>query len=182
MDRPRNRIRPYLQGKQDPFQGEASTALLPDDEACPSPPIADQPSVDDDWQPNLSQALVEFIESTTKRMRQVLIFRQIESRLVALEDRPNQLCCPVTITTFAPEPFRLKRDIPVLIRPDGDEFTALFVDANIGSSGETISEAVDNLKDIILSLFKKFAGMDAAKLGPGPTRQLAVLNEFIDPA
>ena len=79
-------------------------------------------------------------------------------------------------------PFRNRvqlRELPIVVRSDGEEILSFFVEANLGASGETISEAIENLKDLIASVFKKYSSLSAAQLGPGPTNQLIVLKQFI---
>lgn len=87
----------------------------------------------------------------------------------------------VTIQSFAPEPYELRRDLHVLVRPDGDSFVASFVDANVSASGDTPEDAVANLKDLIVLLLVRLSQEPPNKLGKGPARQLAVLKEFLRP-
>lgn len=84
----------------------------------------------------------------------------------------------IPITTFAPEPYRLKRDILAVVQPSAEGFLAGFFDANIHASGDTEEEAVRNLKSLMLDVFDALVSEDRAKLGREPIRQLAVLNEF----
>jgi len=85
----------------------------------------------------------------------------------------------VPITTFAPEPYELVRDIPVVVTPCGDCFTASFMDANIGASGDTQQEAFDNLRELLLDLYDSLANTPDEELGPGPWRQKCVLAQFV---
>lgn len=88
----------------------------------------------------------------------------------------------VPITTLHPAPFELVRDIHIVVQPSGDDFIASFFDANVNASGDTQQEAVANLKDIMLSMFRRFSAEPEDKLGPEPKRQLAVLRQFIKEA
>lgn len=90
-----------------------------------------------------------------------------------------KLSAVVPITTFAPEPFEARRPLSAVIQPIGDEHLATFFDANINASGETQEEAFANLKDILLATFQMLERMPESRLGPGPRRQRAVLNECI---
>ena len=74
------------------------------------------------------------------------------------------------------------RELPIVVRSDGEEFVSCFVEANLGASGETISVAIENLKDLIASVFMKYSSLPAAQLGPGPTKQLVVLKQFVSAA
>ena len=83
------------------------------------------------------------------------------------------------ITTFAPEPYDLLRQIVVVIHPNESGYTAGFFDANIHASGDTDEEALRNLKSLILDTFDALSMEPPDRLGPEPKRQLAVLREFI---
>jgi hypothetical protein len=55
----------------------------------------------------------------------------------------------VPVTSPAPESLTLRQPILVVVPPEGDEFSATFFDATINATGDTQTEAVDNLKDIL---------------------------------
>src|SRR5205814_8262143 len=90
-------------------------------------------------------------------------------------------CTAVPILTFAPELYHVLKPFQVVVKPtgDGDEFSACFYDANLTAIGANETEAVEHLKVLILDVFDSLTSKPAAKLGPGPTKQLAVLREFI---
>ncbi len=83
----------------------------------------------------------------------------------------------VPVQTFAPEPYDLLKPLSVTVQSDEDEFSACFPDANLTAFGDNEFEAVEHLKAMILDTFDKFSS--GRKLGPGPTKQLAVLREFV---
>jgi len=85
----------------------------------------------------------------------------------------------VPLSTFAPEPYTLTREIQVLILPDNDSFVASLVDANINASGETVPKAVANLKDMMIRLFERLSREPKENLGKWPARQLSVLKELM---
>jgi hypothetical protein len=87
----------------------------------------------------------------------------------------------LTIETVAPEPYDVRRPIPVVIRAVDDGFAASLFDANIHTEGETPQEAFDNLRTLILDTLELLSEQPAETLGPEPRRQLAVLREFIAP-
>ena len=95
---------------------------------------------------------------------------------------PKSTRNPVTlhVETFAPEPYRVKRAIPLALQRRADGYLALFVEANVNSSGGTQEEALANVKELILDVFDSLSSLPPSKLGPGPARKLAVLREFID--
>jgi hypothetical protein len=87
----------------------------------------------------------------------------------------------VWIHTFAPEPYRLKKPIPVLVRSHGGEVLASFSDANINISGETEAEAFTSIKSLILDAWDRLQKLAMThNLGPKLQEKLAVLREYID--
>ncbi len=89
-------------------------------------------------------------------------------------NRPATL---VPVQTFAPEPYDALKPFSVAVQADEDEFSACFPDANLSAFGDNEFEAVEHLKAMILDTFDKFSS--GRKFGPGPTKQLAVLQEFV---
>ena len=85
----------------------------------------------------------------------------------------------VPISTLAPEPFELVGSIFAVIQESKDGFTASFLDANLGASGETKVEALEGLKDRIVTTFERLEGKTDDQLGPGPLRQKRVLTSLI---
>ena len=98
------------------------------------------------------------------------------SRDVA-ELKANRPATFVPVQSFAPEPYDLLKPFSVAVRSDEDEFSACFPDANLTAFGDNEFEAVEHLKAMILDTIDKFSS--GRKLGPGPTKQLAVLREFV---
>ena len=87
---------------------------------------------------------------------------------------------PFTVyVTELPKSYRLKRDIPVLIQPTGDDFVATFLDAGISATGDTETEAIFNLKDIMIQTLNALAELPAKTLGKSPKRQLDTLRKLI---
>jgi predicted RNase H-like HicB family nuclease len=82
------------------------------------------------------------------------------------------------IRTFAPEPYRVKKPIPIVVRAHEGEFLASFPDANVNASGETAQEAYEAVKLLLLDMLDHLARQ--SKLGPKLATRLAVLREFID--
>jgi hypothetical protein len=85
----------------------------------------------------------------------------------------------IPVDSFAPEPYRVLKPILVSVHCVEGGFNAGWFDANIRSSGDNEEEAVSNLKSLILDLVDSLSKESAEKLGPEPTRQLAVLKEYI---
>jgi dCTP deaminase len=86
---------------------------------------------------------------------------------------------PVPLTTLEPGRYELTRDIPVVLQPSDDGFTATFFDANIASGGDTEEEAVDNLRTLIIDTFDLLESVEPEKLGREPRRQLQLLRSLI---
>ena len=105
------------------------------------------------------------------------ILDQVRDLRQALTRLSGAIVAP--ITTFAPEPYQVLKDIPVVIQPAGDEFIATFFDANISTGGESQEEAVSNLRSLILDTFEYLESEPPAALGPEPARQLGVLLTFV---
>ena len=57
-------------------------------------------------------------------------------------------------------------------------YVASFADANVNASGENEVEALEFLKDSVISAYCVLSELEA-ELGEEPQRQLAVLREFI---
>lgn len=89
-------------------------------------------------------------------------------------------CYLMSITTLAPR-YSLLRELSVLVEPSGSSFTASFYEANIHSSGSSIGDALDSLKDLIIDAYEMLSGMQASQLGPEPRKQLAILEAVIRP-
>ena len=86
----------------------------------------------------------------------------------------------VPISTLAPEPFEIVGPIHAVIQEnDGEASIASFPEANLGASGETKAEALDGLKDRIVTTFERLEAKPDGKLGPGPQRQKRVLTSLI---
>jgi hypothetical protein len=103
--------------------------------------------------------------------------QKLESTVAGLASMDSFI---VPITTLEPEPYELLREIKLVIQKvEEDEYTATFFDANLGTAGCNPPEAIDNLKDLLISRFDYLAGQPAEKLGQGPTKQLRILRAFI---
>jgi hypothetical protein len=68
------------------------------------------------------------------------------------------------IHSFAPEPYRVRKSIPVVVRSYEGEFLASFLGANLNASGETEQEAFEAVKALILDMLDQLAR--PAQLGP----------------
>jgi hypothetical protein len=108
----------------------------------------------------------------------------LSARVQSLEEKLSQVAlgavCPTCISSFADEPYDLIRPIPVTVQEvEEGVFVATFLDANVSMTGETLPESVRELADYLLDLYDRLNELSSDELGPGPSRQLAVLNQFI---
>jgi len=155
-------------------------------ETCGPDPL----SIAGTWQASLQELPIpNFAAIVEARLKEAARLASIEERLAGLEERLGRIeamAAPLSTTlylsTFAPEPYSLKRPIPIFIQETTGGFLASFVDANINTSGDTQQEAFANARELILDVFDRLHGLPAKKLGPGPARQFAVLRDFINAA
>jgi predicted RNase H-like HicB family nuclease len=118
---------------------------------------------------------------------QARLHEQNALRLKKLEEEVENLKRRMTdaagarlvVATLAPAPYEVVKEIPVWVRPDEESYVASFVDANVNASGETVNDAVDNLKDMMTALLESLGALPKRRLGKGPSRQLAALRAFI---
>lgn len=102
----------------------------------------------------------------------------LKTRVEAVEHNQPMV---VPIQSLAPEPYVLDAPIQAVVRCDEGAFVAAFVEANIGATGETVFEAVDNLKGLIVSTYEILREHDGTRLGRSMARQKAVLDSLIRP-
>ena len=65
-------------------------------------------------------------------------------------------------------------------RIDPSNFVAQVPNAEVCASGDSYGEAIENLQDMIAVTFQYFSSLPAERLGPDPTRQLAILRQHIE--
>lgn len=118
----------------------------------------------------MSQTELARLESLETRMS------VLADELAALRERASWV---VPITCFAPEPFESIDEIKAVVEEIGGEYLASFYDANVSAQGDTRQEAIDNLKDLLLSRFDHLDAIASEKLGKSTQRQIAVLRRFI---
>jgi hypothetical protein len=85
-----------------------------------------------------------------------------------------------SITSLPNTPYSVLKPLQVVVRQMGvDNYVAQVPSANINSSGDTVAEAIVNLKDMVVGIYAMVSSRPLACLGPGPTRQRAILNKHI---
>lgn len=129
------------------------------------------------------QLVTSFQADLVEVWTDVLSTEALAKEVLILKDRVDQLervgCGTMCIHSLAPEPHILKQPIPASVRLSDDAYIASFYDANLAASGDTPEEAVMNLKDVIIAAYETLSELKQEQLDPGPSRQLAVLKEFI---
>lgn len=75
--------------------------------------------------------------------------------------------------------YLVRKPILAVVRKVDTGFVASFVDANIHASGDTIDDAAEGLKSLIMDLFDLLRNQPPKTLGPGPKQQLSVLSSYI---
>jgi hypothetical protein len=147
-------------------------------------PLSEAPAgVTVSWESDLPVLLNSFSAFMTKRMRGAARMDTLERAVLLLGLRCEELerhqPTTVPIQSLAPEPYEVVRRIDALVRRSGDSFVASFADANIGASGDTFEEALENLKDMLVVSCEMLYSLSDERLGPEPQHQKAVLREFI---
>jgi len=109
------------------------------------------------------------------------IKNQLKQKLSDETDRIQKIHT-IPINSFGVRDYELKKIILISIEErNNDEFVACFYDADIYGYGESLIEAIDDLKKNILYQydFLRREIEKGYKLGPIPEKQLAILSEFI---
>jgi len=83
------------------------------------------------------------------------------------------------LSSLGHEQLRVKKPIPVTIRPEGEDFVATFFDAAISTSGSSPQEGVSNLQSLIADMFLIHDADRTSIRGPLMKKQHAVVQEFV---
>jgi len=138
------------------------------------------------WAPLLIQLINNFSQEVSHVKD---IFLQ-EARITSLEKEvrylkkeisalQNDSFCVIPINTFAPEPYLLKKELSLLLRNEGGEYIASFIDANLSFGGSSIPEAVENLKNYLLDVYDDLKNTKNAELGSDLLKQKKILSAYI---
>ena len=73
----------------------------------------------------------------------------------------------------------IQKPINVAIEPDGCEFIADFLEANISTGGETEEKAIANLQSLITDFYDDLVNVPDIQLGPSLQKTKNVLMEYI---
>lgn len=146
-----------------------------------------QSQPDSEWEPvdecNSDVSLAEVIssiksvvENALSTVNMVTRMESLASRVADLETRQPE---HEYLNTLSSDVLCLTQQIPISVLFNGDDFVARFGDAGISATGETRTEAVWNLGDMIVLKFMRLCEIASQQLGPVPRRQLSVLRSFI---
>jgi len=136
----------------------------------------------EEWAEKIGGLIETFKEGLSERLYEER-FSFLQRELELLKQRCSRLeeLSPILITiqSLAPEPYEVIKPFHAVVRVQDQQYVATFFDVNISASGDTQSEALLNLKDVIVGAFEMLSMKDEDELGPGPTQQRQVLQEFI---
>lgn len=136
-----------------------------------------------DWMKAFQKVFENLRQTLMTKLSESLIIDSLEREVALLKKRISILeetkPLIIPIETFAPEPYEVLKTFHIVLQQHEEEYIATFFDANIGASGETREEAINNLKDIIITNFEILTNHDESQLGPEPLRQLRVLEKFV---
>ena len=108
--------------------------------------------------------------------------KQLQDIRKAVDDlRTGMKVHSVTLNEVGQEAWLLAKPLVATVEERGaEDFTACFYDADVYGYGESIPEAIDDLKRHLVSQLE-FLLEEAkrASLGPAPRRQLAVLKRLL---
>jgi hypothetical protein len=103
--------------------------------------------------------------------------QEVKSLKERLADGTRSMLVP--LATLDPAPYAPIGRLTALVLPDDDAYVASLIEANINASGETVPDAVENLKDMLILTFERLSAMPKGQLGRGPAQQLAVLRGMV---
>lgn len=86
----------------------------------------------------------------------------------------------VPINTFAPEPYvPVNGAIYAVVTSVEDGYVASVHDVNVGASGDTVLEAVENLKELLVITFEDLSEERPERLGSRAASQIRALQAII---
>ncbi len=98
---------------------------------------------------------------------------------------PTEIVIPCEIDSFSPEPYKLNSPLRIVVvqKINGMDVQCVASHhlSNIHASGDTVTEAIDNLKSLILDIFEILASEPEEKMGIKAKHQLALLQSIIEP-
>ena len=85
------------------------------------------------------------------------------------------------VISSLPDPsLHVFRSLPAVVKKLGDEnFVANAPEVNINASGDTAEEALENLQDVVATVYRLYSSLPPHTLGPEPARQINLLRQHI---
>jgi hypothetical protein len=158
-----------VRGCPTPHEAEPPTARL----SAPDVPDADA----------ALRLLISSVHRLNVRFQAAATQEMFRKEIAIINDRLAQLeegaPLRVPIQSLAPEPFEIIKPMEAVVRFLDDQYVASFFDANLSTGGDTQTEAIANLRELIVGTFELLTETRDVDLGPGPRRQKAVLAEFV---
>lgn len=104
---------------------------------------------------------------------------QLEHDMQELTQAAISRIFTIFINSLGTPDLEVTKPIPVTIEKEGEEdYIASFLDANIGTGGDSIQEAIQNLQSLIVDTFKMHENM-TLKLSPAMIVQKQALLETV---
>jgi len=138
---------------------------------------------------------IEYAKTIESQLREVLGQRdelhqpnskvdEIERKLELVLEKlrafePLTACLTIPIENFISKPYQVVRPFTAVLIPSEGGFEASFYDANLSTYGDTESEAIENLKELLLDTLERLNELNDDDLGPGPKKQKEILTSLI---
>ena len=136
-----------------------------------------------DWAKGVPDLMEELRNVLAPRLLDATRMEVLEKEVMLVKERcatlERQRPVLVPIESLAPEPYDVVKPFHAVVQLHDDQYIATFFDANISASGDTQTEAIFNLKDVILGAFEILTMREEEELGLGSSHQRQVLEEFI---
>ncbi len=101
-------------------------------------------------------------------------------------DRPRAKLQPKVVTPYSlfiqslgDARVTSKKPFPVCVTPSGEEFIVSWLEANIGTGGATVEQAVSRLQSLICEVFLDIVDQTDETLGRSARKQKQVLTETL---
>jgi predicted RNase H-like HicB family nuclease len=92
------------------------------------------------------------------------------------EDLPQEVHLTLD---FDDEPVEVLRGIPVAVEAVDDGYVATFTEAGIAMAGDTMEDAMSDLKSWLVDVFEHLTEMPTERLGPDLIRKREVLQTYM---
>lgn len=150
----------------------------------PTQPLQLTSPIPPGWENTTRDLVQELSNNVVEKWRETLKIEVLTKELLIIKNRIEHLEDTVSVVlpidSLAPEPFQVVKTIKAVVRQSRGEYIATFYDASLSASGETDTEAVLNLKDMIVGTYEMLSNHGRGRLSPTLERQFDVLVSFIE--